>query len=145
MLALAGTNALAAIAFALIYAAAASRWLAQPPFLAGLVLFFVLLTALWVHVERSLRGAVDPISRLGRAVLALVLVLAGLPATVLGPLFALQHALPADAGFADVLRPVMILLLLALALVVAMNVAGLLVLVVSGLTTRLRRGRGAAP
>ena len=62
---------------------------------------------------------------------------------MLAPLFAVQETLPADAVFADVVRPVMVLLLLALVLVVAMNVVGVLVLAVSGLTSRLRRGRGA--
>jgi len=38
----------------------------------------------------------------------------------------------------------MVLLLLALVLVIAMNVAGTVVLAVSGLRARLSRGRGAA-
>jgi hypothetical protein len=140
VLLLAGTNALATVAFALIYAAAGSRWLTQGAFLAGLVVFFFLLTALWVHVERS-RPARDAFSRLGRGVLALVIVVIGLPALALAPLFALQEALPAEAAFADVVRPVMVLLLLALVVVVAMNVAGVAVLAVLGLRSRLSPGR----
>lgn len=144
MLRLAGTNALATVTFALIYAAGGSRWLTQGAFLASLAVFFISLTALWVYVERSRPGARDVLSRIGRGVLALVFVVIGLPAVVLAPLFALQEALPPDAGFADVVRPVMVLLLLALVLVIAMNVAGTVVLAVSGLRARLSRGRGAA-
>ena len=66
------------------------------------------------------------------------------PRSGLAPLFALQEALPPEAGFADVVRPVMVVLLLALVLVIAMNVAGTVVLTVSGLRSRLSRGRGAA-
>lgn len=144
MLRLAGTNALAIVTFALIYAAGGSRWLTQGAFLASLAVFFISLTALWVYVERTRPGARDVLSRIGRGVLALVVVVVGLPAVVLAPLFALQEALPPEAGFADVVRPVMVLLLLALVLVIAMNVAGTVVLAVSGLRSRLSRGRGAA-
>jgi hypothetical protein len=144
MLRLAGTNALAIVTFALIYAAGGSRWLTQGAFLASLAVFFISLTALWVYVERTRPGARDVLSRIGRGVLALVLVVIGLPAVVLAPLFALQEALPPDAGFADVVRPVMVLMLLALVLVIAMNVAGTVLLAVSGLRSRLSRGRGAA-
>lgn len=145
MLRLTGTNAIATVAFALIYAAAGSRWLTQGAFLASLTVFFISLTALWVHVERSRSGGRDVLSRLGRGVLALVVVIIGLPALALAPLFALQEALPAEVGFADVVRPVMVLLLLALVLVVTMNAAGVAVLAVSGLRARLSRGRGTAP
>lgn len=144
MLRLAGTNALAIVTFALIYAAGGSRWLTQGAFLASLAVFFISLTALWVYVERTRPGARDVLSRIGRGVLALVVVVIGLPAVVLAPLFALQEALPPEAGFADVVRPVMVLLLLALILAIAMNVAGTVVLAVSGLRSRLSRGRGAA-
>ena len=144
MLRPAGTNALATVTFALIYAAGGSRWLTQGAFLASLAVFFISLTALWVYVERTRPGARDVLSRIGRGVLALVVVVIGLPAVVLAPLFALQEALPPEAGFADVVRTVMVLLLLALVLVIAMNVAGTVVLAVSGLRARLSRGRGAA-
>ena len=145
MLLLAGTNALATMAFALIYAAAGSRWLTQGAFLSSLAVFFVSLTALWVHVERTRPGHRDALSRLGRGVLALLIVVIGLPALALAPLFALQEMLPSEAGFADVVRPVMVLLLLALILLVTMNVAGVAVLAVAGLRARLSRGRGATP
>ena len=144
MLLLAGTNALATVAFALIYAAAGSRWLTQGAFLASLAVFFISLTALWVHVERSRPGTRDGLSRLGRGVLALLIVVIGLPALVLAPLFALQEILPSEVGFADVVRPVMVLLLLALILLITMNMAGATVLAVSGLCGRPSRGRGAS-
>ena len=105
MLCLAGTNALAIVTFALIYAAGGSRWLTQGAFLASLAVFFISLTALWVYVERTRPGARDVLSRIGRGVLALVVVVVGLPAVVLAPLFALQEVLPPEAGFADVVRP----------------------------------------
>lgn len=145
MLRLAGINVLAALVFAAIYAAAGSRWLSQWAFLAGLAVFFVGLTALWVHVERSRPGARDHLSRLGRGALALIVVIIGLPPLALAPLFALQEALPPDAGVADVVRPIMVLLLLALGLVVAMNAAGVAVVAVSALRARLARRRGARP
>src|SRR5512132_973113 len=118
MLRLAGTNVLAIVTFALIYAAGGSRRLIQGAFLASLAVFFVSLTALWVYVERTRPGARDVLSRIGRGVLALLVVVIGLPAVVLAPLFALQEALPPEAGFADVVRPVMVLLLLAQVLVI---------------------------
>lgn len=144
MLVLAGTNALAAITFALIYGAAASGWLMQSAFLASLAVFFVALTALWVHIERSRPGAGGAVSRLGRGVLALLLVAVALPALALAPLFALQEMLPPEAGFSDVVRSVMVLLLLAMVLVITMNAMGAAVLAVSGLRSRLSRNRGAA-
>lgn len=146
MLALAGIDALAALGFALIYGAAGSRLLTQGAFLAGLAVFFISITALWVRVESLRLGGRDALSRLGRTMLALLLVVVGLPALVLAPLFALQEALPAEAGFADLVRPVMVLLLIALALTMAMNVAGLGVLVASALRTVLTsRSQGPGP
>lgn len=145
MLRLAGINGLAALAFAAIYAAAGARWLTQWAFLASLAVFFALLTALWTHVERSRPSPRDVLSRVGRDALALVAVIVALPPLALAPLFALQETLPREAGVADVVRPIMVLLLLALGLVVAMNAAGVVVLVVSALRARLARRPGATP
>lgn len=142
VLALAGINGLAVVVFALIYAAAGSRQLTQEAFVVSLVIFFVALTALWVRVERSARRERDPLGRIGRSAAALVLVVIGLPALVLAPLFAAQRALPPEAGLAGVLRPVMVLLLISLALTVMMNLAGVVVLLVLSLRARLGpRGR----
>ena len=123
MLRLAGTNAIAIGAFGLIYAAAAKRWLTQGAFLAGLAVFFISLTALWVHVERSRSGARDVLSRIGRGVLALVLASMGSRGRA-GAALRPEGVVPPEAGLAEILRPVMVLLLLALVLVIAMNVAG---------------------
>lgn len=144
MLALAATDTLVAAVFALLYAAAGTRWLAQAAFLAGLFVFFIGLTALWVRVERSRPGDRDPITRIGRGALALVAVVTGLPVLVLTPLLGLQAALPPAAGFSDVVRPAMVLLLVSLVWVAAVNVAGASVVAGSalwaGLARRSRRG-----
>lgn len=144
VLPLAGIDALAVVVFAVIYGAAGARQLTQGAFVVSLVVFFVALTALWVRVERSARGERDPISRIGRSAAALVLVVIGLPALVLTPLFAVQGALPPTAGLAEVLRALMVLLLISLVLTVAMNLAGGLVLVALALRARLgpRGGSG---
>ena len=140
MLALAGMNALTASGCVLIYWAAGSRRLTQGAFLVSLVVFFVAMTALWVRVERSGSGGRDGLSRLGRGAIALVLVVVGLPAVVLAPLFALQDAVP-TAGLTDLIRPVMVLLLIALAFMLAVNVAGLGVLAVSAFRASLSSRR----
>jgi hypothetical protein len=142
VLGLAGINALAAVVFAVIYGAAGSRRLTQGAFVVALVVFFASLTALWVRVERSAGRARDPIGRVGRSAAALALVVIGLPALVLAPLFAVKDALPPEAGLADAVRALMVLLLVSLALTVAMNLAGLVVCVALALRARLGpRGR----
>jgi hypothetical protein len=143
VLALAGIDALAAVGFAVIYAAAGSRRLTQGAFAAGLIVFFVAMAAVWVRIERSRPGGRDALSRLGRGGLALLLVVVGLPTVVLTPLFAMQDAVPAEAGLGDLIRPAMVLLLIALLLTIALNVAGLAVAAVSALRSSLiSRGRG---
>ena len=144
MLRLAGINLIGAVVFFSIYAAAGGRRLSQGAFLASLVVFFGALTALWLRVEGSRAGGRDAVSRIGRAAAALVVVVLGLPVLVLAPLFALQETLPPEVGFHDVTRPVMVLLLISLALVVAVNLAGVSVRAGSalwaGLTRRSRPG-----
>jgi hypothetical protein len=145
VLGLVGINALAAVVFALIYGAAGTRRLTQGAFVVSVVVFFVSLTALWVRVEGSAGRARDPISRIGRNAVALGLVVIGLPALVLAPLFAAQGAVPAEAGLGEALRVLMVLLLVSLALTVAMNVAGLVVRVALALRARLGpRGRSGS-
>lgn len=121
---MAGINLVGAVVFFSIYSAAGARWLSQGAFVASLVVFFGALTALWLHVEGSGGIGRDPVSRIGRATAALVVVVLGLPMLVLTPLFALQETLPAEARFDDVARPIMVLLLVSLAFVVAANLAG---------------------
>lgn len=139
MLRLAAINLVGAVVFFSIYSAAGGRRLSQGAFVASLVVFFGALTALWLRIERSRVGGRDALSRIGRAAAALVIVVLGLPMLVLAPLFALQEALPSEAGFHDVTRPVMVLLLISLALVVAVNVAGVSVLTGSALWAHLTR------
>ena len=98
--------------------------LTQAAFLAALVVFFVAVTAFWVHVERSRGRHRDALSRVGRIAGALVLTVIALPGLALMPLFALREGLPAEAGLDDVIRPAMVLLLISLALVALVNVAG---------------------
>jgi hypothetical protein len=141
---LAGINLIGVVAFFSIYAAAGGRRLSQGAFLASLVVFFGALTALWLRVEGSPTDGRDAVSRIGRAAAALSVVVLGLPVLVLTPLFALQETLPSDAGFHDVTRPVMVLLLISMALMVAVNLAGVFVRAGSalwaGITRRSRPG-----
>jgi len=136
VLALAAMNAASALVFGLVYAAAAARWLGQPAFLAALAVFFVAVTACWVRVERSRGGHRNVLSRLGRIAGGLGLALIAVPGLTLMPLFALHEALPPDAAVGEVIRPIMVLLLISLALVTLVNVAGGCVLIV---TWALRR------
>ena len=138
MLRLAGINLVGALVFFSIYAAAAGRWLSQGAFLASLVVSFGALTAIWLRVEGSRRG--DLVSRIGAAAAGLAVLVVGLPVVVLAPLFALQEMLPPEAGFHDVTRPAMVLLLISLGLVLAVNAAGACVRVGSALWARLAPG-----
>ena len=139
MLGLIGTNAVVALVFASLYAGAGTRWMAQGAFLAGVVVFFVAAIALWVRVERTGSAGRDVITRIGRGSFALVVIVVGLPALVLAPLLGLQGILPPAAGFADVIRPAMVLLLIALLWTVAVNLVGGAVLASAGLWTALTR------
>lgn len=139
MLQLTGINLIGAVVFFSLYSAAGGRRLSQGAFLASLVVFFGALTALWLRVEGSRTAGRDAVSRVGRAAASLAVVVLGLPMLVLTPLFALQETLPSDAGFHDVTRPVMVLLLISLAFVAAVNVAGASVLAGSALWAHLTR------
>jgi hypothetical protein len=125
-------NAAGAVVFGLLYAGAGARVLGQYAFVAALAVFFVAVTACWVHVERSRARARDPWSRVGRIAGGLLLAVIALPGLTLMPLFALQEALPPDAALGEVIRPVMVLLLISLALVALVNVAGGCVLLGTG-------------
>lgn len=128
MLRLAGLNAIGIATFGLIYAAAAKRMLTQGAFLAGLVVCFVGLTALWVRTERSSGPTRDVLSRAGRISAGLVLAAITVPGVVLMPLFFINEYVPPEAGVAAILGPVMFILLTSLALVALVNVAGVLAL-----------------
>ena len=137
MLALAAANVLGAVVFAGVYAA--SSTVGGPPatFLAGLMLAFAGVTAVWVRVEQQSRTA-DGLRRVGRVTMALLLVVIGLPIAVLMPLFWLESQLPLEAVPELHLGSVMALLLVSLVLVVAVNVAGGLVTVALGVRRRWR-------
>jgi hypothetical protein len=137
---LVATNALGALVFGVLYAAAGARVLTQWAFFAGLMVFFALMTRLWVHVERGQARGRDAFSRVGRAALGLVAVVVGVPVIVLLPLFSLEAMLPPGEAIAVLpIAATMALLLIALVLVVTVNVAGILVIAGSAVVTRLRR------
>jgi len=119
--------------FGLVYASAAKRLLTQGAFLTGLVVCFVGLTALWVRAERSRGPARDALSRAGRIAGGLVLAMMAVPGVVLMPLFFLNERLPPEAGLAEMLGPVMFILLISLVLILLVNVAGVLALGVSAI------------
>ena len=123
---MAATNVVGVILFATLYAVAGAGYLSRGAFVACLALLFGLVTALWVRVEARHR-ALAPLSRAGRAIAGLLLVVIAVPGVVLTPLFWVESKLPPDAGFNTVLAPVMALVLISLALVLIANVAGALV------------------
>jgi len=125
--------------FGLIYAAAAKQVLTQGAFLASLVVFFVGLTVLWVRTERSRGPARDVLSRAGRIGAGLLLAAIAVPGLVLMPLFFVNEHVPPEAGVADILGPVMFVLLASMALVALVNVAGVLTLGVSAILRRWNR------
>ncbi len=139
MLRLAGINIVGAAAFGLAYTLAGKRLLSQSAFWAALVVVFVAGTALWVRVERAQGPRRDVLSRVGRIVAGLVLPILAAPVMVLTPLFFLHQQLPREAGVAETIGRVMFLLLTSLALMVLVNVAGIVSMAGAGLARRLRR------
>jgi hypothetical protein len=142
VLALAAVNVLGAVVFAGLYAVGAAVRVSPAAFLAGVLLAFAGMTAIWVRVEHRSR-ALDPLRRIGRGAIGLLMIVIGLPVAVLMPLFWLESQLPLEAVPALHLGPVMALLLLALALIVAMNLVGAVVVV--GLAVGRRSRAGGAP
>ena len=140
MLALVLVNVLGAVVFAGTYALGSAMGDAPRTFLAVLVLAFLAVTAVWVHVEQRFRG-IEAVRRVGRVVLGLLVVVIGLPIVVLMPLFWLESQLPLEAVPSLHLGPVMALLLVSLALVVTVNVAGAVVTVALGLGRHWRGHR----
>src|SRR5262245_59867645 len=123
VLALAAVNVLGAVVFAGLYAASGSVRLPPTVLLAGLPLVFAGMTWLWVRVEDRSRR-LDALRRVGRGAIALLAVVIGLPVAVLMPLFWLESQLPDEAVAALQIGPVMALLLIAIALVIAVNAIG---------------------
>lgn len=135
MLALVATNAVGVVLFGTIYAVAGSERLSQSGFLACLAALFALMTWLWLRVEGRHR-ALEPLQRLGRVAIGLVVVMLCAPILILMPLFWLDTQLPTDAGLNRLLAPIMTLVLISLALVVLVNVAG--AVVAAGVTVAAR-------
>jgi hypothetical protein len=142
VLALAAVNVLGAVAFAGLYSLGASAQAGPAVLAGGLLLVFAGVTALWVWVEQRSR-LLEPLRRIGRIAIGLVGVVIGLPIAVLMPLFWVESQLPPEVVPALHLGPVMALLLVALALVVAMNVVGAFVAVTLEVVRRLRRRRAS--
>ncbi len=140
MLALAAVNLLGTVVFAGLYAASAAAEVSSAAFLGGLLLAFAGVTAIWVRVEHR-SGGLDPFRRVGRGTIGLLMVLIGLPALVLTPLFWLESQLPLEAVPALHLGSVMALLLVALAVTVAVNAIGAVVSVALGVGRRWRASR----
>ena len=138
---LAAVNVLGAVVFAGLYAVGARASVAPAVLMAGLFLGFAGVTALWVAVEQRSRG-LDPFRRIGRGVLALLAVVIGLPIVVLMPLFWLESHLPLEAVPLLNLGPVMALLLVAVAVVAAMNGVGA---IAAGVLEATRRWRPKRP
>jgi hypothetical protein len=138
MLALAALNLLGVVLFGAVYAAAGASLLTQTAFVAALVGVFVLVTVLWLRVERWQGAGLEPVRRVGRVTIGLLVALIGVPAAVLMPLFGLDRLLPAGAPESGLIAPVMVLLLVSLALVVLVNVTGAVVRVGADLAGRLR-------
>jgi hypothetical protein len=140
MLALVAVNVLGAVVFAGVYAAGARTGLTPAVLLGGLLLAFASMTVIWVRVEQRSQ-ALEPFRRVGRIAMGLLAVVIGLPVVVLMPLFWLESQLPLEAVPALHLGPVMALLLVALASIVAVNVAGAVVAVALSIGRRWRAGQ----
>lgn len=138
MLALAATNLVGVVLFAVVYAAAGAHWLSQTAFVACLLLLFALMTALWVRTEARHRE-LEPLRRVGRIVVGLIIIVIGVPALVLLPLSKLETLLPPEAGIDRVLAPAMALLLVSLALVTLVNIVGFVVIAGRAMTARSAR------
>jgi hypothetical protein len=126
VLALAGANAVGVVLFGTLYALAGARVLSQLAFLACLVVVFGLVTVLWVRTEARHR-TLDPLRRLGRIVIGLLVVVIGTPAAVLTPLFWLDQQLPPEVGLNATQGGIMALVFITLMLVVVVNVVGAVV------------------
>jgi hypothetical protein len=138
VLPLAAADAVGVILFGFLYAVAGADLLSQGAFLSALLLLFALVTTLWMQAEA--RNQQHPaLRRAGRAVMGLVVVVIATPALVLMPLFWLDTQLPAEAGLRPKLAPVMTILLIALALVLMVNLAGSMTVVARAVYARRRR------
>lgn len=123
MLVLAGANVVSVVLLGTLCLLWLTGRVAAPAFVPCLVVIFVLATALWVRTERRHR-TLEPLRRVGRIAIGLVVVLAATPMVVLTPLFWLEQQLPAEADFTSALSPVMAAVFLALVFAILVNAAG---------------------
>ena len=131
MVALATTNVMSAVLFAVLYVAASARLLSSGAFLAWFIVVFGLVAALWVRLERR-HEALDPLRRVGRGVVALAVAVLGLALFVLLPAFWLESRAASGPPLTGHALPLMTLTLIPLALVVLVNVAGAAFIVARG-------------
>ena len=123
MLALILADVVGVVLFGTLYAVAGAGWLAQAGFVPCLIVFFVLVTAIWVRTEARHRDR-DGLARFGRAAFGLAAVLVGTPIMILMPLFWLDTQLPPETGVRAALAPIMTLVLVSLVLVTLSNLVG---------------------
>jgi hypothetical protein len=138
VLALAAANFVGVVLFAAVYAAAGARWLSETAFGGCMLLLFTLVTVLWVRTETR-HCELEPLRRVGRIVVGLIVVVIGVPALVLLPLSKLETVLPAEAGVDRMTGPAMALLLVSLALVTLVNAVGSVVIVARAVVGRPER------
>jgi hypothetical protein len=138
MVALGAANLAGIVLFGALYAAAGARWISQAVFLACLPILFVGQTALWIRTERAEGRALEPLARLGRAVIGLVAAAAICIVMVLMPLFSLEAYLPPEAGVGRVSGAAMALVFITLVLTFLVNLAGAAFVVGSAFAARLR-------
>ena len=138
---LAAANAVSVVLLGTLCALHLSGRLGVAAFLACLLILFIVATVLWVRTERRHRQ-LEPLRRLGRVVVGLVIVLVAAPMAVLTPLFWLDAQLPREANFAAVLGVAMAAMLMALVLAVLVNAAGGVVIALGALAGR---GRPVTP
>src|SRR6185437_395261 len=122
MLSLAVVNAIGVVSFGALYALGEAGMLSQPVAVAGLAVLLAVLILVWVRTEERHRS-LAPVSRLGRIVVGLLIVLVATPG-ILVPLFRFGGPWRPERGGAVALA------LTALILVVFVNIMGILIALV---------------
>jgi hypothetical protein len=143
VLALALANIVGAVLFGTLYAVAGASLMPQGAFLVCLPVLFVLITALWIRIERRHR-MLGLLRRVGRVAIGLMLVVFAVPAVVLMPVFWLDTMLPPEAGLTSLLAPIMTIVLIALVLVGLVNVVGCALAVLQAVLSIRERSRPLA-
>jgi hypothetical protein len=139
VLALVAIDLIATLAFATLYAAGASSFLAHRNFLLSLLVLFLLVNVLWSRVERWQNGSLEMVRRVGRAAFGLLAAIAVAIVAVLLPLFWLEARLPPEAGMTRLSALAMASLLFAFVHLALVHVVCSLVIVVAAVAKRLQR------